>query len=524
LYQFYKIKLNSQVLCYKIDSLFRRPTITNIYKMEKITFPYDPVNRIQKLFYEDLSTIYNKNKLLRTKTKFIKYRKYCMKYVDTVLTPQINEWDKQFADLTKELDKLKIKEKDLRIERRKNYNISTRITFSKKETKLYNNKKNVIKMRNDVTRNNQTISLEREETNKICKTIGLKIDLIIHQMDIIRQNYKKCDNCEKTDMLTICECKLKHKLCLECIYDKTECPVCKEDLGLVHCDICMLNKKEKEIVKTGCKNEHKTCKECLNKIKENNNTCPFCREDLGPIHTLITYNVDGPPSVRIYTEDEWSSIEAQNPNVIDLDLNEHIDTRNRRQAVRDSLIRYRTDDMTPYNNFQTWLETNGVRERIDELSNDAGTADEVNISPRILDDVVVNNMNSNPTIRHISEENPFVRYRSGVNVERVYERGRGRISISNIYSREQAEELGDWTYYNEHNNWLENIGIIERIDELPNNVETREEDDSSNEQLDISDRDIELIMMQARCTSEDAISAFVDNDRDIVSAIMYLTR
>jgi len=506
--------LNSQVLCYKIDTLFRRPTITNIYKMEQATFPYDPVNRIKNLFYEydfdDIPTFYNVNKLLKTKTKLIKYWKYCMEHVETALTPQIEMWDKQFADLTKELDELEsnIKPKN---KKNKTYN----------QLKL-NNIRNVIKRRNDVRRHNQSVSLERELVHTMCTTLGLKIDCMVGQIRRIRKNYKKCKNCEKKAMITICECKLKHKICSECIDDKTECPVCKEDLGLQHCDICMLNKKE--IVKTGCKNEHKTCKECLDKIKEKNNKCPFCREDLGRIHTLILYNVDGPPSVRTYTEDEWSSIEAQNPNVIDLDLNEHIDTRNRRQAVRDSLIRYRTDDMTPYNNFQTWLETNGVRERIDELSNDAGTADEVNISPRILDDVVVNNMNSNPTIRHISEENPFVRYRSGVNVERVYERGRGRISISNIYSREQAEELGDWTYYNEHNNWLENIGIIERIDELSNDAETREEDDSSNEQLDISDRDIELIMMQARCTNEEAISAFIDNDRDIVSAIMYLTR
>ena len=40
------------------------------------------------------------------------------------------------------------------------------------------------------------------------------------------------------DMVTICGCKSKHKLCSDCIYDKTECPICKEDLGLLYCDIC----------------------------------------------------------------------------------------------------------------------------------------------------------------------------------------------------------------------------------------------------------------------------------------------
>ena len=41
--------------------------------------------------------------------------------------------------------------------------------------------------------------------------------------------------------------------------DKTECPVCKEDLGLVHCDICYEYKKE--LIDTGCGNKHQTCKE-----------------------------------------------------------------------------------------------------------------------------------------------------------------------------------------------------------------------------------------------------------------------
>lgn len=386
--------------------------------MEKANFPYDPVNRIQKLYYEydfdDIPTIYNKNKLIKTKTKLIKYWKYCMEHVKIALTPQIEEWDKQFADLTKELDELESNEEQLKKQ-----------NLVQEKKKLHNITLNVIKRRNDVRRHNQSVSLEREMVHTMCVTLGLKMDYMIAQIRRIRKNYKKCNHCKKTAMITICDCKSKHRLCSECIDDKTECPVCKDDFGLQYCAICMENKNKKDVVNTGCKNEHKTCKECLDKIKKNNNMCPFCREGLGPIHTLITYNVDGPPSVRIYTEDEWSSIEAQNPNVIDLDLNEHIDTRNRRQAVRDSLIRYRTDDMTPYNNFQTWLETNGVRERIDEL---------------------------------------------------------------------------------------------------PNNVETREEDDSSNEQLDISDRDIELIMMQARCTKEEAINAFKDNDMDIVSAIMYLTR
>ena len=88
--------------------------------MEKTTFPYDPVNRIQKLYYEydfdDIPTVYNKNKLIKTKTKLIKYFQYCMEHVKNALTPQIEEWDKQFADLTKELDELESKEEQLKKE------------------------------------------------------------------------------------------------------------------------------------------------------------------------------------------------------------------------------------------------------------------------------------------------------------------------------------------------------------------------------------------------------------------------
>jgi len=404
--------------------------------METANFPYDPVNRIQKLYYEydfdDIPTIYNKNKLIKTKTKFIKYFKYCMKHVKTVLTPQIEEWDKQFADLTKELDELESKEKQLQKQR-----------LVDEERALHNITLNVIKRRNDVRRHNQSVSLERELVQTMCVTLGLKLDYIIAQIRRIRKNYKKCNRCKKTAMITICDCKSKHRLCSECIDDKTECPVCKDDFGLQNCAICMENKNKKEFVNTGCKNEHKTCKECLDKIKNNNNRCPFCRDYLGHRHT---------------TNNE-------------------------------------------------------------------------NISPRILDYVV---RNSN-TFRDISEENPFIRYRSGINVERSYDRGRGRINIRNMYSREQSAESGDWTHYNEYNNWLESLGIIERI-ELLNNGETRERaitevssshiaDAPPNELLEIPIRDIELVMDQAGCTRDDAINAInATNDMDIVAAIMHLAR
>ena len=254
--------------------------------MEKTNFPYDPVNRIQKLYYEydfnDIPTVYNKNKLIKIKTKLIKYWKYCMEHVKNALTPQIEEWDKQFADLTKELDELESKEEQLKEQ-----------NLVQEKKKLHNITLNVIKRRNDVRRHNQSVSLERELVHTMCETLGLKLDYIIAQIRRIRKNYKKCNHCKKTAMITICDCKSKHKLCSECIDDKTECPVCKDDFGLQNCAICMENKNKKDFVNTGCKNEHKTCKECLDKIKIYTNTCPFCRDKLGPdnIPTHISENI-----------------------------------------------------------------------------------------------------------------------------------------------------------------------------------------------------------------------------------------
>ncbi len=263
----------------------------------KTSFPYDPVNRIQKIFYEydfdDIPTIYNKFKLLKAANKLIKYFKYCLEHIDIALTPQIETWNKQFADLTEELDEL---ETNLKPKNKKN----------KAYNQLkYNNIRNVIKRRNDVRRHNQSVSLERETVYTMCKTLGLKIDYMVAQIRRIRKKYKKCNHCEKTAMITICDCKSKHKLCSDCIDDKTECPVCNEDLGLQHCDICMLNKKEIEY--TGCENKHQTCKECLVKIKEKNNKCPFCREDLEPKREPVTRTM-----LRILDE----TIIAQSPDLL----------------------------------------------------------------------------------------------------------------------------------------------------------------------------------------------------------------
>ena len=79
--------------------------------------------------------------------------------------------------------------------------------------------------------------------DQVMHDIHYKIYEIKKQQKKVRKYYKKCAHCKKMDMVTMSGCKLKHKLCSECIYDKTECPVCKEDLGLVCCDICYEYKK-----------------------------------------------------------------------------------------------------------------------------------------------------------------------------------------------------------------------------------------------------------------------------------------
>jgi hypothetical protein len=149
------------------------------------------------------------------------------------------------------------------------------------------------------------------------------------------------------DMVTISGCKSEHKLCSECIYDKTECPVCKEDLGLVHCDICYEYKKE--LVDTGCKNKHQTCKDCLQQIQKNKRRrelnhnirngyhrdtepyyfkykCPFCRDtvnyECGRAEYYDNYSVndygyaDYESDEEFWRRDEESLEDVASPNDI----------------------------------------------------------------------------------------------------------------------------------------------------------------------------------------------------------------
>jgi hypothetical protein len=230
--------------------------------MSRNKFPHDQDNRIQKLYYDVIiNTIFNRTKLQNVKNKFWKYLTYLQKYEQNNIQPKLLELQTIRDGLYIQLQRAK------------------KIAF------IHNPAHESIEFKRFIESNFS----EADDNYKEMKCEQYLYDVIIDDLlqdkiqDIETQqkkikHYKKCSHCEKMDMVTICGCKSKHKLCSECIYDKTECPVCNEDLGLVHCDICMVYKKE--LVNTGCENKHQTCKDCLDKIKQKNNKCPFCREKL----------------------------------------------------------------------------------------------------------------------------------------------------------------------------------------------------------------------------------------------------
>jgi hypothetical protein len=80
-----------------------------------------------------------------------------------------------------------------------------------------------------------------------------------------------------------------------------------EDSDLLYCNICMENKN----IKICCKNKHKTCKECLDKIKIYTNICPFCRtklkQDNIPIH-ILDWNIQYEMECHRYRENRRNTI------------------------------------------------------------------------------------------------------------------------------------------------------------------------------------------------------------------------
>jgi len=220
-------------------------------------FHNDKDNRIQKLYYDvHIDTIFNRTKLQNIKNKFIKYVNYLIEYEKNIMQPEVLKLEKIC-----ERGKIKaiVKESKVRNDPTPE-NITKLAVFNRQRERDCKKCDGYITFQSNLT----------EEIHFIRKKIK-QILICQHK----NKQYKKCAKCDKFDIINISGCKSKHKLCSECISDKTECPVCKEDLGLVHCDICYEYKKE--LVDTGCENKHQTCKDCLDKIKQKNNKCPFCR-------------------------------------------------------------------------------------------------------------------------------------------------------------------------------------------------------------------------------------------------------
>ena len=232
---------------------------TNKMERERNQFPDDHDKRIQKWYYDvNIHTIFNRTKLQNVKNKFWKYIAYLNKKYYNHVQPKLLE-------LQKIRDELYVQCK--RAKRISLIHNPTPENVEKREA--------LVPIFRKADEEYEEMKYEEYYYDNVISTIYDKLNEIKTQQKKVRKHYKKCAHCEKMDMVTICGCKSNHKLCSECIYDKTECPVCDEDLGLVYCDICYEYKKE--LVDTGCENKHQTCKNCLDKIKHKNNLCPFCR-------------------------------------------------------------------------------------------------------------------------------------------------------------------------------------------------------------------------------------------------------
>ena len=222
-------------------------------------FIYDQDNRIQKLYYDiNINTIFNRTKLQNHKKKFCRYENYVNNKYHTDIQPKLLELEK------------------IRDEAYMQWQRAKRISLIHNPTPENTEKrKALVPIFRKADDEYELMLCEQYFYDQVMHDIHYKIYEIKKQQKKVRKYYKKCTHCEKMAMVTISSCESKHKLCSECIYDKTECPVCKEDLGLQHCDICYEYKKE--LVDTGCENKHQTWKECLDKIIRKNNVCPFCR-------------------------------------------------------------------------------------------------------------------------------------------------------------------------------------------------------------------------------------------------------
>ena len=229
-------------------------------ELNRIQFPHDQDNRIQKLYYDvNINTIFNRTKLQNVKNKFVKYVKFITKFKQNVVDPAIHTYQKIQDDAYQTTKEVESRDANASFTMEDVY-------YSQAAFSIYNDAK-------DDCDSVKDFSLYWADS---IVYIYNKINEIKKQQRNIYKHYRKCAHCKQLDMVTTCGCKSNHKLCSDCSDDITECPVCEEDLGLQYCAICMENKKE--IVETGCENKHQTCKECLDKIIRKNNVCPFCRD------------------------------------------------------------------------------------------------------------------------------------------------------------------------------------------------------------------------------------------------------
>jgi len=227
------------------------------------TFPHDHDKRIQKLYYDvNINTIFNRTKLQNIKNKFIKYQNYLNNKYFSHIQPLLLELgcirDDAYCDWQKAKRKAYMR------------NPSIKNAVSEEIEPVFR----------EADAEYEEIKQEEHFYDSAICDIEVKIYEIKKQQHNIYKHYRKCAHCKEMNMIIICGCKSKHKLCSGCSDDITECPVCEEDLGLQYCAICMENKKK--IVETGCENKHQTCKECMDKIIRKNNAfervvCPFCR-------------------------------------------------------------------------------------------------------------------------------------------------------------------------------------------------------------------------------------------------------
>ena len=108
------------------------------------------------------------------------------------------------------------------------------------------------------------------------------VDMVSERMCQLNYTCICCRNiCVERDLRST-TCYNHHMICNGCFDDIDDidesCPICKEDLDLQTCDICILN--HPMLVDTGCGNGHSVCESCLASIKQVSSKCPFCRADI----------------------------------------------------------------------------------------------------------------------------------------------------------------------------------------------------------------------------------------------------